>query len=230
MIAEFVRLPDMPEAERADAVRRIADTALTAVDLGCDLVLIPVRVKPEEPERAESYAEGYAELLTATKQHGTVIAAEFVGGARPADAANLVRVVDDPRARLFFDVGNCLYAGADPVSDLRTLLPLVAQVHLKGARTPARRDAVARAARGGALGRLPGALCPGDRVAQGPPKPAGRGVRTAHVRPLDARARGEHHACRVRPRSSSPSTWRTPSPLPATTQWCGWPNSCGTRA
>ncbi|GAA2194200.1 sugar phosphate isomerase/epimerase family protein [Streptomyces bangladeshensis] len=132
VIAEFVRLPDMPEAERADAVRRIADTALTAVDLGCDLVLVPVRVKPEEPERAESYAEGYAELLTATKQHGTVIAAEFVGGARPADAANLVRVVDDPRARLFFDVGNCLYAGADPVSDLRTLLPLVAQVHLKG--------------------------------------------------------------------------------------------------
>ncbi len=36
------------------------------------------------------------------------------------------------RPRLFFDIGNCLYAGADPVADLRALLPLVAQVHLKG--------------------------------------------------------------------------------------------------
>ncbi|MYU23649.1 sugar phosphate isomerase/epimerase family protein [Streptomyces sp. SID8352] len=132
VVAEFVRLPDVPEIKRAEALRKVVDTALTAVDLGCDLVLIPVRVKAEEPQRAVIYAKGYAELLAATDTHGTVIAAEFVGGALPAEAADLVRSLDNPRARLFFDVGNCLYAGADPVADLRELLPLVAQVHLKG--------------------------------------------------------------------------------------------------
>ncbi|MFF4159191.1 sugar phosphate isomerase/epimerase family protein [Streptomyces sp. NPDC001678] len=132
VVAEFVRLPDVPEAERADAVRRVVDTAEVAVGLGCDLVLVPVRVKAEEPRRAEVYAKAYAELLAATERHGTVIAAEFVGGALPSAAAELVGSLDDPRARLFFDTGNCLYAGADPVADLRALLPLVAQVHLKG--------------------------------------------------------------------------------------------------
>ncbi|MEU2433113.1 sugar phosphate isomerase/epimerase family protein [Streptomyces sp. NPDC007861] len=132
VVAEFVRLPDVPEEDRSDAVRRVIDTAGTAVGLGCDLVLVPVRVKAEEPRRAEVYADAYAELLAATAPHGTVIAAEFVGGTPPTDAADLVRTMDDPRARLFFDTGNCLYAGADPVADLRNLLPLVAQVHLKG--------------------------------------------------------------------------------------------------
>ncbi|MER6362676.1 sugar phosphate isomerase/epimerase family protein [Kitasatospora sp. NPDC001527] len=132
VVAEFVRLPDLPEQVRPEAVRRIAATAVLAAGLGCDLVLVPVRVKPEEPARAEVYAKAFADVLAATAEHGTLIAAEFVGGALPRDAAELVATVDDPRARLFFDIGNCLYAGADPLTDLRDLLPLVGQVHLKG--------------------------------------------------------------------------------------------------
>jgi sugar phosphate isomerase/epimerase len=130
VVDEFVRVADhAPAAPVLDGLRRLLARAGA---LGCSVVLLPVVLRAGEDERTARYAGALATLAGDAAGTGLVCGVEFVGGTPPARAAALVRAVAHPALRLYFDVGNCLWAGVDPVAALAEALPLVAQVHLKG--------------------------------------------------------------------------------------------------
>jgi sugar phosphate isomerase/epimerase len=66
---------------------------------------------------------------------GVTLACEHVGWYTPAALAALVGAVDHPALRIYFDMGNCLYVGEDPLEQARICAPLTAQLHIKGGPT-----------------------------------------------------------------------------------------------
>ena len=46
---------------------------------------------------------------------GITLAMEHVGWYKPAHLARLVRAIDHPAIRIYFDMGNCLYVGENPL-------------------------------------------------------------------------------------------------------------------
>lgn len=132
VVAEFVRWPERRDETALPGA--LSSKIDIAGRLGAEVVLVPVRLTGD-PDRTAVYTGGLRALAVAAERAGVILGVEFVGGTRPDQAADLVDEIGHPLVRLYFDVGNCLHAGVDPVAGLRDLLPLVAQVHLKGGPT-----------------------------------------------------------------------------------------------
>ncbi len=66
---------------------------------------------------------------------GITLALEHVGWYRPYLLARLVRAINHPAIRIYFDMGNCLYVGESPIEQARICAPLTVQLHIKGGPT-----------------------------------------------------------------------------------------------
>lgn len=102
-------------------------------DVGADAMLLATR---EEAQDVASYAGIYREALLPiaeeAAQAGVMLVMEHVGWYKPYLLAQVVRAINHPAVRIYFDMGNCLYVGENPLEQARICGPLTGHLHIKG--------------------------------------------------------------------------------------------------
>ena len=118
-MGHFGGFATLAPGERAEVVRHIRALVAFTKAIGADAILLATR---EAGDRVAA---------------GVTLALEHVAWHKPYRLAELVRAIDHPAVRIYFDVGNCLYVGENPLEQARICAPLTAQLHLKpGPTTP----------------------------------------------------------------------------------------------
>ncbi len=116
-----------------DVLRRLCETAAEA---GLRTILIPCFGAGEIRSGDATHHARIVEALAACADHAE--ARELILGLEatlPAqELIELVRQVDHPAVRVYFDVGNVVPAGYDPAQELLALAPYLCQVHIKDRR------------------------------------------------------------------------------------------------
>lgn len=119
--------------EIQDHIRRLI--AFTRA-VGADSILLAVS---EESPKVSDYLGIYRDELRPLADEalaaGITLALEHVGWYKPHTLARLVRAIDHPAVGIYFDMGNCLYVGEDPIAQARICAPLTVQLHIKGGPT-----------------------------------------------------------------------------------------------
>jgi hexulose-6-phosphate isomerase len=118
-------------AERARAQALIARGVALAGTLGASAVLVPFfgSSKLERPDEIERVVEGMRGVAPVARDAGVVLAVENTLPG-PENAA-LAAAVGSPAVGIYYDTGNALGAGYDPVAEVRTLGRALARVHFK---------------------------------------------------------------------------------------------------
>jgi sugar phosphate isomerase/epimerase len=102
-------------------------------DVGADAMLLATR---EESADVSSYTATYREALLPladeAAQAGVMLVLEHVGWYKPYLLAQVVRAINHPAVRIYFDMGNCLYVGENPLEQARICGPLTGLLHIKG--------------------------------------------------------------------------------------------------
>ena len=121
-----------PDA-RAATIADIGALVQFTQAIGADTILLATT---EEGDNPAAYAPVYREALLPVADEaahaGVTLALEHVGWYKPARLAQLVRAIAHPAVRIYFDMGNCLYVGENPLEQTRICAPLTAQLHIKG--------------------------------------------------------------------------------------------------
>jgi sugar phosphate isomerase/epimerase len=119
--------------ERAATVANLRAVLEFTRAIGADAMLLATT---EQSANTAEYAGVYREALLPVAEEaaslGVMLALEHVGWYKPATLARLVRAIDHPSVRIYFDMGNCLYVGENPLEQARMCAPLTGQLHIKG--------------------------------------------------------------------------------------------------
>lgn len=127
---------DVGERERAQEI--VTQAARFTPQLGTRVILVPIAGVQDQSQEvgAARWVEGMKACAAVAEETGAILALENVGRS-PARSAgeilHIVRRVNSPAVRVYYDIGNAMSFGFDPVRELRELNGLVAQVHVKGA-------------------------------------------------------------------------------------------------
>jgi len=104
--------------------------------IGGDTVLVAIA---EQSTEIHEYISVYRDELTAVADEaqaaGVTLAFEHVGRFKPYTLAKLVKALGHPALGVYFDMGNCLYVGENPIEQARICAPVTAQLHIKGGPT-----------------------------------------------------------------------------------------------
>ena len=126
----------LPADARTEIVQHIRVLVDFSASIGADTILLATR---EEAGSVDTYAKIYDQALRPIADEaaaaGLTLALEHVGWYKPYLAAELVRAINHPAIRIYFDMGNCLYVGENPLEQARICGPLAAQLHIKGGPT-----------------------------------------------------------------------------------------------
>ena len=129
----FGNFAAMSPDERASTVAHLRAMVRFTRAVGADTILLATTEAAANPA---AYAGIYREALLPVAEEaaapGIILALEHVGWYKPATLAQLVRAIDHPRVGIYFDMGNCLYVGENPLEQARICAPLTAQLHIKG--------------------------------------------------------------------------------------------------
>ena len=79
------------------------------------------------------YFEELKNVADYARDKGVTLALEPVGLIKPSTIDKLVREIAHPAIRMYYDMGNCLYGGEDPVEQARLSADITAAIHIKGA-------------------------------------------------------------------------------------------------
>lgn len=118
-------------AVRRHALDLVRASLPAAVDLGAKVVLVPFffAAAPHTEEELQRVADHFRELAPEAEQAGVTLGYE---GELPADAVlDLLGRVGSPAVRCYYDVGNAVWLGHDPLIELRELREVICQVHVK---------------------------------------------------------------------------------------------------
>jgi sugar phosphate isomerase/epimerase len=119
--------------ERATTIGHLRAMLRFTHAVGADAILLATT---EASDNVASYAGTYRDALLPVAAEaaslGITLAMEHVGWYKPATLARLVRAIDHPSVGIYFDMGNCLYVGENPLEQARICAPLTAQLHIKG--------------------------------------------------------------------------------------------------
>lgn len=125
-----------------DAGSRAAkfETVNRAIELGHRCGASVVLCASWEPEGGPGVLDRYVTYLPSladrAAEKGIRLAIEHIGGSRflnsPAGVRKIARAVNHPAVGVYFDIGNAMHAGEDPVAAIGKLGSLLFQVHLKG--------------------------------------------------------------------------------------------------
>jgi L-ribulose-5-phosphate 3-epimerase len=126
--------PDPAVRERGQGFVR--DGIRWCVELGAKRILVPITPgAPEEGEEAPArWIEELRKLAPVAEQSQVYLAIENVGRGCGKSAEALLRIVDgvaSPWVQIYYDFGNGLGLGNDPLAEIRTLGPRIVQVHAK---------------------------------------------------------------------------------------------------
>jgi hexulose-6-phosphate isomerase len=126
--------PDPAVRERAQGFTR--DAIQWCTELGAKVILVPIT--PGAPEEGDEAPQRWTEELTkvapAAEKSGVILAIENVGRGCGKSAPALLRIADgvsSPAVQIYYDFGNGLSLGNDPLAEIHQLGPRIAQVHAK---------------------------------------------------------------------------------------------------
>lgn len=129
----FTNLSDKSPDERQQLAREVADAIEFTRAVGGDAMLLATQeTGPDVAGQASLYRELLTPLADRAAAAGVTLALEHVGVYKPAALTRLVRAIDHPAVRIYFDMGNCLYVGEDPLTQARICGPQIAHLHIKG--------------------------------------------------------------------------------------------------
>jgi L-ribulose-5-phosphate 3-epimerase len=119
--------------ERAGIVDHIRASIDFTKAIGADTILLATS---ENDEHVDRYAGVYRQELVPVAEEaamaGVTLALEHVGWYKPHHLARLVKAINHPAVGIYFDMGNCLYVGENPLEQARICGPLTVQLHVKG--------------------------------------------------------------------------------------------------
>ncbi len=126
----------LPPDERAEIVAHIRALVPLTRALGADTILLATHEDGGDPAgHAAIYRQALLPVAEEADRAGITLALEHVRPYKPFLLAELVRALDHPAVRIYFDIGNCLTVGESPIEQARVCAPLTAQLHLKGGPT-----------------------------------------------------------------------------------------------
>lgn len=119
--------------DRATILKEIRQLIQFSSAIGAQTILLATR---EDDQDVGTYGDLYRSALLPVADEaaeaGIALALEHVGTYKPATVARLVRAIDHRAVGIYFDMGNCLYVGENPLEQARICAPRVAQFHVKG--------------------------------------------------------------------------------------------------
>lgn len=119
--------------ERAAAAADVRAMLTFTAAIGADAILLATTEEGDDPlAYAEVYRESLLPIAREAADLGIMLALEHVGWYKPWRLATLVRAIDHPNVRIYFDIGNCFYVGENPLEQAEVCAPLTGQLHLKG--------------------------------------------------------------------------------------------------
>jgi sugar phosphate isomerase/epimerase len=136
-MGHFTGFGTLPRGEQESVIEHVRALIGFTRAIGADTILLAV-IEGNGP--IETYVDAYRALLPvadAAAGAGITLALEHVAPYTPYRLAELVRALDHPAVRIYFDMGNCLNVGESPIEQARICAPLTAQLHIKnGPTTP----------------------------------------------------------------------------------------------
>jgi hexulose-6-phosphate isomerase len=123
-------------ASRATKIETVTRTIRLASRCGADVILCACW----EPEGGSGVLERYATELPPLADQaaacGVRLAIEHIGSSRflnsPTGVRKIAQAVNHPAVGVYFDIGNAIHAGEDPVAAIPKLGERIFQIHLKG--------------------------------------------------------------------------------------------------
>ena len=125
-------------AKEVEERKAILEDIRTMIDLthalGGDVMLVATK---EESEDIQDYVSTYVSELKSVADYaqtkGVVLALEPVGRVKPSVIDGLIRAIEHPAVGMYYDMGNCLFGGEDPVEEAKRSADITRAVHIKGA-------------------------------------------------------------------------------------------------
>jgi hexulose-6-phosphate isomerase len=121
---------------RAEARELTLATIRHCRELGVPAFLVPVTPGPEVDHETgvQRWVEEIGACVATAEEHGVILALENVGRGYAQSAQNLKRIIDAVGSRCvaaYYDPGNGLSLGNDPVAEIRLLGKQIAVAHAK---------------------------------------------------------------------------------------------------
>jgi len=126
-----------PEAAvRARAQGFTSDAIRWCAELGAKVILVPITpgAQEEGDEAPQRWIEELRKVAPLAEKQGVCLAIENVGRGCGRSAEALLRIangVNAPSVQIYYDFGNGLSLGNDPLAEIRKLGGRIAQVHAK---------------------------------------------------------------------------------------------------
>ena len=126
--------PDEAIRQRAGAIAR--EAAKAAAELEAANILIPLTIPDGVDDAAarDRWVEGIRSVAGAAESAGVRFCLENVGksfGNTPQQISEIVDAVDSPAVGVYYDPGNAVHSGLDPLQGVELLGARIAQVHVK---------------------------------------------------------------------------------------------------
>lgn len=119
------------DAVRARATDLVTAAIAAAAELGAGVVLVPFFFDstPRSAEQTARVVDGFRGVTHAAEAAGVTLGYE--GELPAAEVLGLLDAIGSPAVGCYYDVGNALWLGHDPVYEIRALASRICQVHIK---------------------------------------------------------------------------------------------------
>jgi sugar phosphate isomerase/epimerase len=124
------------EATRIAKLQTVTRAIELATRCGASVILCASWEPAGGAEVLERYRTYLPPLADRAAQHDVRLAIEHIGGSRflnsPTGVRKIAQAVNHPAVGVYFDIGNAMHAGEDPVAAIPKLGDLLFQLHVKG--------------------------------------------------------------------------------------------------
>jgi sugar phosphate isomerase/epimerase len=124
------------DASRAAKLETVARAIELASRCGADVILCAAWEPEGGPDVLARYSQYLPAVADRAAEKGVKLALEHIGSSRflnsPTGVRKIARAVNHKAVGVYFDIGNAIHAGEDPVAAIPRLGSLIFQVHLKG--------------------------------------------------------------------------------------------------
>lgn len=126
--------PDEAIRQRAGAIAR--EAAKAAAELEASNILIPLTVPDGVDDAAarDRWVEGIGSVAGAAESAGVRFCLENVGksfGNTPQQISEIVDAISSPAVGVYYDPGNAVHSGLDPLQGVELFGARIAQIHVK---------------------------------------------------------------------------------------------------
>lgn len=126
--------PDKKIRIRAQTIAK--EAALAAAEMQAKNILVPLTCPEgvEDTVARKRWREGIASCAVAAESQGVFFCLENVGQSfarQPQDIINIVDAINSPAVKVYYDPGNAVIGGLDPLKGISLLGRRIRQIHVK---------------------------------------------------------------------------------------------------